>query len=298
MSRQYVLLADITLPQRPFGMSQDFDFSQDTEFKKLIDWRPDIDLTVAALELARDAYPMIDFAVTQNWIVARADELRMVAARTSDEHEAIEIVAKHIAVEHGIIGSEAAYKSPDASFLNRIIEKKLGIPISLTLLHVAVCRELGIDLQPVGSPRHFLSRIDTPAGPLFLDAFAGARIMTETETLDWLSELTHLSRREIARNLEPATPRTIISRMLNNLKVIYAEEENWESTWKVQSRLMALNPSSYPERRDLAIVAVKAQRSGAAIRLIKSLLKGCPEEDREGLEELLEQSQRELPMWN
>lgn len=279
-------------------MSQDFDYSQDTEFKKLLDWRTDVDLTVAALELARDAYPNLDFSVTQDWVAARADEVRGEVARAGDEREALELVAKHLSVTHGIVGDGAAYKDPESSYLNRIIENKFGIPISLTLLHVAVCRELGIDLQPVGSPRHFLSRIETPAGPLFLDAFAGCRILTEAAAVEWLETLTRMPRREITRNLVPVAPRLIIHRMLNNLKVIYADRERWEATWKIQSRLTALNPSDYAERRDLAIVAVKSQRCGAAIRLIKSLLLSCPEEDREALEGQLKLAERDIPLWN
>lgn len=279
-------------------MSQDFDFSQDTEFRKLLDWRLDVDLTVAALELARDAYPSLDFSITQDWIKVRADELRPLIRKASSERESLEIAAKHLALTHGIVGSEAAYKDPDASFLNRIIDKKTGIPIALTVLHVAVCQQVGIDLQPVGAPRHFLSRILTPEGALFLDAFAGARILTEAATVEWLMTLTKMPRREITRSLQPAAPRAIISRMLNNLKVLYANDEKWDSVWKVQSRLSALNPSDYAERRDLAICAVKAQRCGAAIRLIKSLLKTCPEEDRPTLEQQLELAERELPQWN
>ncbi len=279
-------------------MSQDFDFSQDTEFRKLLDWRLDVDLTVAALELARDSYPTLDFSVTQDWIKARADEVRSVVAKTDSEREALAIVAKHIAVTHGIAGSDAAYRTSESSFLNRIIANKTGIPIALSLLHIAVCRELSIDLQPVGAPRHFLSRISTPDGPLFLDAFAGARILTEAATVEWLLDLTKLPRREITRNLQPVAPRAIISRMLNNLKVLYASEESWDAVWKVQSRLSALNPSDYAERRDLAICAVKAQRCGAAIRLLKSLLKTCPEEDRSVLENQLKLAERELPNWN
>ncbi len=279
-------------------MSQDFDFSQDTEFKKLLDWRTDVDLTVAALELARDAYPNLDFSVTQNWIEERADEVRGGVARASNEHDALELVAKHLSVTHGIVGEAAAYKDPEASYLNRIIENKFGIPISLTLLHVAVCQKVGIDLQPIGSPRHFLSRIETTAGPLFLDAFAGSRILTEAAAIEWLETLTHMPRREIVRNLVPVAPRSIIHRMLNNLKVIYADRERWEATWKIQSRLTALNPSDYAERRDLAVVAVKSQRCGAAIRLIKSLLQSCPEEDREALEGQLKLAERDIPLWN
>ena len=279
-------------------MSLDFDFSSDTEFTKLLEWRTDIDLIVAALELARDAYPNLDFATTQHWVDARVAELRSSVRRATNERDAVETVARHLSLEHGILGSVAAYKDPDASYLNRIIEKRHGIPISLTLLHMAVCQKLGVDLQPVGSPRHFLSRVDTVDGPLFLDAFAGCRLMDENETLEWLSALSNLPLEDIARQLKPVAPRAIITRMLNNLKVIYADRDNWDATWRVQYRLTALGRGDYAERRDLAIVAVKAQRFGTAIHLLKSLLKTCPSEDRPVLLDQLKLAEGSIHLWN
>lgn len=279
-------------------MSLEFDHSRDTEFNKLLAWRTDVDLTRAALELARDAYPHLEFSVVTNWIQARVDELRPIVSRTTSEREALEIVAKNIACEHGIVGSEAAYSKPDGSFLQRVIETGQGIPISLSLIHIAVCRELGIELQGVGAPRHFLARLDTLEGPLFLDAFAGCRILTRDETVEWLSSLTGMTKREVARHLEPVGPRPIIFRMLNNLKVIYAEQLDWTGVWKVQSRITALSPSEYAERRDLALAATQADRAGQAIRLLKSLLNSCPENDREMLQLHLKHAESIVHRWN
>ena len=279
-------------------MSSEFDYSQDIEFNKLLAWRSDVDLTILALELARDAYPQLDFGVVVNWIRQRADDLRPVITRASSEREALQLVAKSIASDQGIVGDLRAYEESDGSFLNCVIEKQRGIPLSLTMLHMAVCRELNIDLQGVAAPRHFLSRVETPDGPLFLDAFAGCRIMNREEVLSWLTELTRLPKREISRHLKPVTARPIITRMLNNLKVLYAQREDWESAWKVQSRLAALSPSDYPERRDLALVAMRAEKTGLAIRLLNTLLRICPEEDRIGLEQHLEIAHREVHRWN
>ncbi len=279
-------------------MSLEFDFSHDSEFNKLLAWRTDIDLIRAALELARDSYPQLDFSVVTKWIQDRVDELRPIVNRTVSERESLEMVAKHIAYEHGLMGDETAYTQPDGSFLQRVIETRQGIPISLSLLHMAVCQGLGIDLQGVGAPRHFLARLDTPEGPLFLDAYAGCRILTRDETLDWISELTDIPRRDVGRHLIPVGARQIIFRMLNNLKVIHAERLDWTGVWRVQSRITALSPSEYAERRDLALAATQADRAGLAIRLLKSLLNSCPENDREMLELHLKHAESIVHRWN
>lgn len=279
-------------------MSFEFDYSSDTEFNKLLAWRTDIDLIAAAQELARDVYPQLDFGFVSGWIHARAQELKQVIHRATSDREVLELVAKQITDEHEVIGADEAYNEPDGSFLHRVIETGHGIPISLTLLHIGVCRELGIDLQGVCSPRHFLGRLDTAEGPLFLDAFHGSRVMTQGETTAWLSDITNLPQREIARHLKPVGARPIIARMLNNLKVIYAERLDWNRLWVIQSRITALAPGEYAERRDLALAAVQADRAGLAIRLLKSLLSSCPPSDRSMLELHLKDAESKVHHWN
>jgi len=279
-------------------MTAEFDFSRDHEFQRLIDRDPGADLTVLALELARDAYPDLDFNPVLTWIRARGAELRSLVLRTSGERETLELVARVIAAEHGITGDPAAYDEADGSFLNQVVQKQRGIPISLSVLYMAVCREAGIELQGVSTPMHFLTRLDAPEGPLFFDAFDGHRILTHDETIQWLSERTGMPGRPIARSLQPVDTRNIVVRMLTNLKVLYARQENWSAAWPVQNRLLALNPSEYTERRDLALIAVRACRPGTAIRLIRSLLKNCPETDRRLLEDHLRESSESIHQWN
>ena len=86
--------------------------------------------------------------------------------------------------------------------------------------------------------------------------------------------------------------------MLNNLRTLYAGNEDWPSAWKVQNRLVAISPASYPLRRDLALIAFKAQYSATAARLLKSLLNSCPEDDRKLLTSHLEEAQKDIPRWN
>ena len=279
-------------------MTTEFDFSQDTEFRRLLSRNVSVDLTRAALELARDAYPDLNFQPTLDWIAARADQLRPKVLRASSDFEALDLIAKSLSVDHQITGSHAAYADADSSFLHRIIETGRGIPISLSVLHIAVCEAVGIELNGVAAPMHFLTRVESPDGPLFLDAFAGRRILTFGETVEWLEELTRQPRNTIARALDPTDTRTIIARMLMNLKVLYARQENWSAAWPVQQRLVALDPTQYPERRDLALIAVRADRPGIAVRLLQSLLGGCPEDERELLESQLKAAQQQVHRWN
>lgn len=278
-------------------MNSEVDFSRDEHFLKLLARKP-CSLTMINLEIARDAYPDLDFAETLNWFDHREEELRAHFRGTHSEQDQLEILARSIAMDHEIAGSESAYRNADGSFLNRVIKTGQGIPISLSLLYIEVAQRLGLTLSGVSSPMHFLAMAETVTGPVYVDGYSGGRLMTVDETIDWLCELTRMERQQVERSLEPADNRTIVSRMLNNLRALHAGDEDWHSAWLVQNRLVALSPGSYPLRRDLALIALKAQHSATAARLLKSLLNSCPDEDREFLQDQMETAQRDIPRWN
>lgn len=274
------------------------DYHCDTEFLKLLARRRDVDLTTVALELARDAYPKLDFRPTWEWIEARAQELAGPVARARCESAALRELSVCLAEHYGIYGDPQAYDSADSSYLHRIIETGRGIPISLSVLYMAVAQRVGIDLRGVCAPLHFLTRTEAASGPLFVDAYSRGRILTPRQCHQWLCEISQLSAQMIHSSLKPADPRSIVIRMLNNLKAVYARQENWQAAWSVQHRLTALQPTCYDERRDFAMISMKAQQPGQSIDLLKSCLKCAPEEDRPMLERCLQQAQTQLARWN
>jgi regulator of sirC expression with transglutaminase-like and TPR domain len=86
--------------------------------------------------------------------------------------------------------------------------------------------------------------------------------------------------------------------MLNNLKVLYARQSNWSAAWMVQHRLTALQPSSYCERRDLALISLHANRPGPALDLLRSCLRNCPEDEKPTLEHHLQEASSQICRWN
>ncbi|MGE5192340.1 MAG: SirB1 family protein [Deltaproteobacteria bacterium] len=281
------------------GMDFLEDFAADTEFRKLLGRREDdVDLTSAALELARDAYPDLAFDAVFRWIDDRAGELSGAVARAASDEALLGELAACLAGRHGIIGSREIFEHADGSFLNRVIERKTGIPISLSVLYMAVAGRTGIPLQGVAAPGHFLTSYETFDAPLFVDAFAGGQIRTFDETAAWLEETQGLRRENARTALKPVGPRLIIIRMLNNLKTLYAKQGEWRMCWKVQHRLLALQPAVYNERRDWAVIAVKAGRSGQALEMLESCLETCPPDDREFLEKQRHEARGKLAQWN
>lgn len=274
------------------------DYEFDDEFLKLLSHHSDVDLTRVSLEIARDAYPDLDFSKTFNWIDQRADELAGVVALAKTEREALEEISKCLCDKYGIQGRADSFHHVDSSYLNRVIETGTGIPISLSILYMAIGNRLGMTLQGVASPMHFLIRYESMEGPLFIDAFSRCRILDEEECISWLSQISSYEEPLIRASLGAAEPKYIVMRLLNNLKTFYAKKEDWKSAWIVQHRLTGLDPSDYASRRDLGVFSVLAERPDQAIDLLESCLKTCPESDKNFLKNHLESAQKNIARFN
>lgn len=279
-------------------MVSERDFSQDIEFSKLLVRDSDVDLTIVALEIARDANAELRFEPTLEWIADRANDLSSVVAAAWSELDALRALCAMLGETYGIRGDAAAMSLPESSYLSEVIARKRGIPISLSILYMAVAHAAGIELKGVAAPQHFLARFDGIEGPVFIDAFGGGRIMDRRECLAFLRDITNMPESELKPCLKPAEPRAIIIRMLNNLKVLHAKQENWSAAWLVQERLVALKPSSYEERRDMAFIALKCERSQLAIELLNECLGDCPEDQASLLTQHIEEAKRQLARWN
>ncbi len=279
-------------------MSVDFDFSRDAEFSRLLARRQDVDLTRLALELARDAQPTLDFDHTLTWIGKRADELRSHIVRVRSDRDILRELVRCLAGTHGLHGDKQAFERAECSYINRVIETGVGIPISLSVVYVAVAQAAGLDLTGVAAPMHFLTRFDTVQGPLFVDAFHSGQVLNYDDCLEWIESLSGLTSDEIERSLEPAPPREVVIRMLNNLKALHVSQEEWERAWFVQRRLLALHTEALDHRRDLALIAIKTNRPGVAIDLLQTCLKDCSPGDRPMILNQLHVAEHNLSKWN
>ena len=279
-------------------MFSERDFAHDTEFSKLLVRDSDVDLTIVSLEIARDANADLKFEATLEWIANRANDLASDVAGAWSELDVLRALCTMLGETHGIRGDAGAMLQPESSYLPEVIARKRGIPISLSILYMAVAQAAGIELKGVAAPQHFLTRFDGLEGPVFIDAFGGGRIMDGNECLAFLRDITNMPESELKPCLKPADPRAITIRMLNNLKVLHAKQDNWSAAWFVQERLVALKPNSYEERRDMAFIALKCERSQLAIELLNECLGDCPEDQSGLLTQHIEEAKRQLARWN
>ena len=273
-------------------------FKQDQEFSKLLHHDNYIDLTKTALELARDDHPDLQFEPVLIWIRSRACELSGRVALSNDDRSLVQTFVDCLAKQHGLMGNATCYHQPEGSYLNHVIETKQGLPIALSLIYMAVGKELGIEIQGVAAPIQFLVRYETHAGPLFIDPYAKGAIYNEQECIERLAELGDFPRNQLIRLLKPASHREIIVRMLMNLKRIHEERQDYQRAWNVQRRLFALSPLSNKHKKELAALSFKTKQLGLAVELLESCLNSCPVSEQDDIKLMLQKVHAELAKWN
>lgn len=210
-----------------------------------------IRLDFASLHLARDLYGEFDPFV----FVARIDELANEVAQRRPGLTAplrYEAMREVLVEEHGFRGNSEDYYDPENSYLNRVIESKRGIPISLSILWIEVARRLKWPVAGVGFPGHFLVRFDDADHLVLVDPFReGMSLNVE----DCQKILAHHFEGKVAFSpefLEPVDARSILARLLNNLRSIYLVNHDWSRLEDVLQRLAAVDPTNSRHREELA----------------------------------------------
>ena len=122
--------------------------------------------------------------------------------------------------ELGFTGNEESYYEPENSYMNRVLDRRRGIPITLSVLYILIGRRVGLPFCGVGMPGHFIVRYDAPEGPIYLDPFGGGQILSVDECASLVEGLGY---RFESRFLAEASPLCIVERMVNNLIGIYQQ---------------------------------------------------------------------------
>jgi regulator of sirC expression with transglutaminase-like and TPR domain len=242
----------------------------------------DIDLVEAALLIAAHEYPGLDVAAYQSRMDRIALTLRDRLRRDIGPTEAILALNRYLFDELGFQGNALDYYDPRNSFLNEVLDRKLGIPITLALIYVEVGRRIGLALHGVSFPGHFLVKCPARNGVLVLDPYArGASL-----SLDDLQQRLRALRggatppADIARHMLAAAGRKdILARMLRNLKSIYLERRDPARALSAADRVIALEPRAAEEYRDRAAIYLELECFRAALSDFRNYLMLRPRAD-------------------
>ena len=212
----------------------------------------EIDLARAALLIAATEYPGLSIERELFRIDAIAEG---VAARMDDDTPLYQLntLSEYLFDELKFAGNHTNYHDPRNSFLNDVIERRVGIPITLSLLYIEVGKRLGVPLLGIGMPGHFIVR-HRDEFDVFVDPFHGGILLSEDECAERVKQVTQGALAWDRNYLQPVKSREFIARMLRNLKVVYLQRRNYERVLATIDRVIALLPQDAVEFRDRGVV--------------------------------------------
>lgn len=235
-----------------------------------------LDPVYANLLFAREiAYP----ALRPSEYLFQLDGLRAAAAPAvaAAPTQPAQALADFLFGAGGFQGNRADYGDPRNSYLNDVLARRLGLPISLSVLYTHLARALGLPAQDIGLPGHFIVAVGEGAAVQYLDPFNGGARLSRADCAQLVTRATGYTGRFDPRWLAPTPPRAIVARMLNNLRNTYTEAEDWPLTIRVIERLRELEPDQSGHVRDLGMVYYKDGAYNRAAQLFHEYLTLAPD---------------------
>lgn len=240
----------------------------------------EINLAEAALLIASEEYPDLDIAA----YLARLDEMAATLKRRlrADISPADAIVAlnRFLFDEHGFTGNAADYYDPRHSFLNEVLDRKRGIPLTLALVYIEISRRIGLQVQGVSFPAHFLVKCRLREGTVVLDPYANGISLSLDDLKQRIKSLRNgveLPQSSIAEMLATASNKEILVRMLRNLKGIYSHHKQWLKALAATDRIITVMPDLADEYCDRGMIYLSLECFRAALFDLQAYIKMLPE---------------------
>jgi regulator of sirC expression with transglutaminase-like and TPR domain len=244
-------------------------------------------LAPAALAIARVEYPSLDTAPYLALLDRMGDEASLRIGRSHGSfEETVSAFNEYLYGELGFYGNREQYDDPRNSFLNEVLDRRTGIPISLAVVYLEVARRAGLRISGVNFPGHFLLRapIVERAGMvprstddvLIVDPFHAGALLSETDCRELLRQHVGDAAAFDRSLLEPATRHQIVVRTLVNLKRLYVRMRSFPQARFISDLLLAVDPSAIVELRDRGLLAYHLQDFAGALRDLEAYLRLLP----------------------
>lgn len=242
-----------------------------------------LDLEALSVGIARIGRPNVTETEVQQALDRMSDEV----ADSVDPSAPPDRLARQLRAALGgrldLRGDPELYRHETASFIDRVLETRRGLPILLSVVWVLLGQRLGVNIAPVGFPGHFIVCIGESAARIYLDPYGGGG-MLDTQVL--LARLGP-DRRDRAL-MEPCGVRPTVTRMLTNLKHLYVERQDWATALGVMDRLLLIGGEVPGVVRDRGLIAQRVGQSSEAVRDLRRYLKLMPDApDRAAVEQVL-----------
>jgi regulator of sirC expression with transglutaminase-like and TPR domain len=245
---------------------------------------PGDELAPAALAIAGIEYPSVDSRGYLDALERMGDEAAGRVARTGARgQDAIRVLNEYLYDEQRFTGNRQQYDDPRNSFLNEVLDRRTGIPITLAVVYLEIARRAGVQVTGVNFPGHFLlrahdeqARMHYSGNFVIVDPFHGGALLSEVDCREMLRQHVGDEAAFDTGLLQPATRREIVVRMLVNLKRLYVRMRSFPQARFVADLLLTVDPSDVAELRDRGLLAYHLQDFGAALRDLERYLQLLP----------------------
>ena len=237
-----------------------------------------IDLVRAALIIAQTEYPSLNVDAYCARIEGLARRVKQLVPDLGDPAESIAALNRSLFEEEGFRGNAEDYYDPRNSFLNDVLDRKLGIPITLAVVYMEVARRAGFPLVGVGMPGHFLLKhYDVEGQEILIDPFNRGRILTAQDCQRALDKIYDGQMPLQPEFLMAVSRRQVLVRMLNNLKSIYLSTRNFRKALPIVDLILAIYPRSPEDVKQRAMLRWSLGQARGALADLEDYLKMSPE---------------------
>jgi regulator of sirC expression with transglutaminase-like and TPR domain len=236
----------------------------------------ELNLAEAALLLAEEDYPDLSHSHYLRFLDDAARSVFQSLGSTRDPYSVVGVMKTVLYDRLGFVGNKEEYYDPLNSFINQVIDRRKGIPITLSLIYMEVGWRVGIELRGIGFPGHFIVQLGSGKDMVFVDPFNEGLILIEEDLEDLLFQVFGKKVKMDKQFLKPVTKHQILTRMLYNLKGIYVQNDETEKAISVIDRIILLNPSAAPEYRDRGLMHFQMSNFDQAVADLSFYLANAP----------------------
>ncbi|MCS6849810.1 MAG: transglutaminase-like domain-containing protein [Gemmataceae bacterium] len=255
------------------------------------------DLAELALLLARDEYPNLDVEAHLSELAGMAREARSYLRGRIQERVAG--LCRYLFHDMGFRGNVEHYYDARNSYLNQVLERRTGIPITLSAVAMTVGQRAGLEVVGVGLPGHFIVKAVDHGEEVLFDPFHGGRQLLPEEAGRLVERLTGLPFPVTPQRLRPTPLAGIVQRLLNNLRAIYLGQRDFPRALRVLERLQLLAPHDSSLQRDLGLSWLALGHAGRALGPLAAYLHACPQaDDATAIRQAWRQAQSEVARCN
>jgi regulator of sirC expression with transglutaminase-like and TPR domain len=258
-----------------------------------------VPLAESALLMACEEYPQLEIAPYLDRLDEIADYVRPKLRSDASPLDTIEALNDVLFGVVGFRGNTENYDDPRNSFFNDVLERRVGIPITLSAVYLEVARRISFPMSGVGMPGHFLVKYANRTEEFFLDPYNGGQVLSREDCARRFAEMYGDGPQFSERMLAISSPRQMLFRMLNNLKTIYIKAHAYEKGLAMVDMMLLADPDAMEQYRDRGIIEVQLRRFHDAVKDFERYVRGAPNsKDRPQVEEHLRDLRRIRAMMN